>query len=209
MSDRVNGRIRWFNEDRGFGFVSGSPDGQDAFFHVNTCDLPMADIAHDAHVSFIPEQGEKGLKAVQMRLAEGTPTEELQDVTVPSEELGDHLVKQPEELTHKTLLLFETRPVMGESLKIKMRALLHKCVMEFVDVEEAANVEFTSAYEVPNDSMFVLVVRSTGPLADAGEALEGCPRYMEWWKDVLTVVRHGPVPLDTVVEAVDEFGVPL
>jgi len=30
-----------------------------------------------------------------------------------------------------------------------------------------------------------------------------------WWKDVLTVVCHGPVPLDTVVEAVDEFGVPL
>jgi cold shock protein len=46
---REQGRVKFFNDDRGFGFVR-KDDGTDLFFHVSSCGLLLPQIG--ARVSF-------------------------------------------------------------------------------------------------------------------------------------------------------------
>ena len=67
----MQGVVKWFNETKGFGFISPSDGSEDVFVH-HTC------IQGDGHkslqeaakVEFETSRGEKGLKAENVRIAD-------------------------------------------------------------------------------------------------------------------------------------------
>ena len=62
MSDQVVGTVKWFNDEKGFGFIEAS--GKDYFVHFSAI---LSDgfktLAEGAAVLFKPGQGKKGLQA--------------------------------------------------------------------------------------------------------------------------------------------------
>ncbi|KFE92902.1 cold-shock protein, partial [Vibrio parahaemolyticus] len=64
MSAKVTGSVKWFNETKGFGFLSQDNGGQDVFVHFNAI---VADgfktLTEGQKVSFNVEQGKKGPQA--------------------------------------------------------------------------------------------------------------------------------------------------
>ncbi|MDG2610414.1 cold-shock protein [Vibrio parahaemolyticus] len=67
MSAKVTGSVKWFNETKGFGFLSQDNGGQDVFVHFNTI---VADgfktLTEGQKVSFNVEQGKKGPQATEV-----------------------------------------------------------------------------------------------------------------------------------------------
>ena len=61
---KVQGTVKWFNEDKGYGFIERDDGGDDVFLHYN--DLSQTGfktIAEDTAVQFDVEMGPKGPKA--------------------------------------------------------------------------------------------------------------------------------------------------
>ena len=66
MSDRSQGRIKWFSESKGYGFITRD-GGDDVFFHHSELQMPgYRTIEEDARVEFEIEQGPKGPAAVRV-----------------------------------------------------------------------------------------------------------------------------------------------
>jgi len=63
----VNGTVKFFNDQKGFGFIGGE-DGKDYFVHKTGLEAGVI-LNEDDSVSFDVEQGEKGPKAVNVRPA--------------------------------------------------------------------------------------------------------------------------------------------
>ncbi|MBH1937454.1 cold shock domain-containing protein [Streptomyces sp. AV19] len=64
----VTGKIIRFDEFRGYGFVAPDTGGEDVFMHVNDVHADKRLIVPGAFVEFVVEEGERGLKASQVRL---------------------------------------------------------------------------------------------------------------------------------------------
>ncbi|MEV5509686.1 cold-shock protein [Streptomyces orinoci] len=64
----VTGKIIRFDEFRGYGFVAPDTGGEDVFMHVNDVDADKRLIVPGALVEFLVEEGDRGLKASQVRL---------------------------------------------------------------------------------------------------------------------------------------------
>jgi len=60
------GKVKFFNETKGFGFIKTADTQQDVFVHVSGL---IDEIQQDDEVSFDIEQGKKGLIAVNVKLA--------------------------------------------------------------------------------------------------------------------------------------------
>jgi len=63
----MKGKIKFFNQIKGFGFVTGE-DGKDYFVH-STGLVGTTSLDKDDEVTFEIEQGEKGPKAVKVTKA--------------------------------------------------------------------------------------------------------------------------------------------
>ena len=63
----MNGTVKFFNENKGFGFISAE-DGKDYFVHVSGL-ADGVDITENDEVTFEVEQGDRGPKAVQVNKA--------------------------------------------------------------------------------------------------------------------------------------------
>ncbi|AYM99756.1 MULTISPECIES: cold-shock protein [Chryseobacterium] len=61
------GTVKFFNETKGFGFISPAEGGQDIFVHSSGLNTKM--IRENDKVVFDVEKSEKGLNAVNVRLA--------------------------------------------------------------------------------------------------------------------------------------------
>ena len=59
------GTVKWFNEDKRFGFITPDDAGEDLFVHQSG--LRTIGRSRRARVSFDAEQGDKGPKAVNVR----------------------------------------------------------------------------------------------------------------------------------------------
>ena len=61
-----NGTVKWFNESKGFGFIS-SDTGDDIFVHFSSiAGNGFKTLLEGDSVSFDVEEGDKGLKAVNV-----------------------------------------------------------------------------------------------------------------------------------------------
>ena len=59
------GTVKFFNETKGFGFITPSNGGQDIFVHVSGL---MDEIRENDKVSFEVQNGKKGLNAVNVKV---------------------------------------------------------------------------------------------------------------------------------------------
>jgi CspA family cold shock protein len=63
----VVGKVKWFNEDKGYGFIARDDGGEDVFLHFSELEQDgFKTIADDAAVEFDVEMGPKGPKAVNV-----------------------------------------------------------------------------------------------------------------------------------------------
>jgi cold shock protein len=58
------GKVKFFNETKGFGFITDSETGEEIFVHVTGL---KEDIREGDEVSFETSQGKKGLNAVEVK----------------------------------------------------------------------------------------------------------------------------------------------
>ena len=63
MSERINGTVKWFNGDKGFGFIARD-GGPDVFVHFSAIQGDgFRNLQEGQKVEFTVEQGPKGLQA--------------------------------------------------------------------------------------------------------------------------------------------------
>jgi CspA family cold shock protein len=63
MSDRETGTVKWFNDAKGFGFISRQ-NGEDVFVHFRAIQTQgFKSLKEGQQVSFTVVQGQKGLQA--------------------------------------------------------------------------------------------------------------------------------------------------
>jgi len=61
-----NGTVKFFNESKGFGFITPDEGGKDVFVHASGLDGTI--LNEGDKVSFEVEEGQKGLNAVNVSL---------------------------------------------------------------------------------------------------------------------------------------------
>lgn len=66
MSRKIVGTVKWFNSDKGYGFIT-QPDGEDVFCHYSAIQSSgFKTLREDQEVEFEVEEGPKGLQAVNV-----------------------------------------------------------------------------------------------------------------------------------------------
>jgi cold shock CspA family protein len=67
---RIRGVVKSVKKSEGYGFVTHSATGEDYFFHrsqVVDSDVPFEGLEVDDAVEFVPSDGPKGLRALNVR----------------------------------------------------------------------------------------------------------------------------------------------
>jgi CspA family cold shock protein len=64
----AEGTVKWFNEDKGYGFIEIEGGGKDAFVHVSAL-APGSRVTEGDRVTFDLEEGQKGPQAVNVTAA--------------------------------------------------------------------------------------------------------------------------------------------
>ena len=69
MADRVQGRVKWFNDSKGFGFIERD-GGKDVFVHYTAISSTgFRSLQEGQEVEFTITEGKKGLQAQDVSLA--------------------------------------------------------------------------------------------------------------------------------------------
>lgn len=67
MSEKEIGTVKWFNDAKGFGFISRE-SGDDVFVHHTAIQMEgFKTLREEQQVEFSVEQGDKGLQAVDVK----------------------------------------------------------------------------------------------------------------------------------------------
>jgi len=69
MAELVNGKVKWFDDSKGFGFIEQDNGGDDVFVHFSGIvndDGGRVSLQDGAAVSFEITQGDKGLNALNV-----------------------------------------------------------------------------------------------------------------------------------------------
>lgn len=68
MSDTKTGTVKWFNESKGFGFITPDGGGDDLFAHFSEIQgNGFKTLAEQQRVQFEVRRGPKGLQAASIR----------------------------------------------------------------------------------------------------------------------------------------------
>lgn len=66
----ATGTVKWFNSDKGFGFITQDDGGPDVFVHHTAIEgTGYRSLTDGQHVKFEVKQGPKGLQAAAVRAA--------------------------------------------------------------------------------------------------------------------------------------------
>ncbi len=69
-TDRIIGTVKWFNDAKGFGFITPEAGGKDVFVHFSAIDREgFKSLAEGDRVEFDVVEGQKGPQAANVRLA--------------------------------------------------------------------------------------------------------------------------------------------
>jgi len=64
----ATGKVKWFNDQKGFGFISSEREGKDVFVHHSVIDGQGFKTLSDGEVvEYEFEDGPKGMKAIKVR----------------------------------------------------------------------------------------------------------------------------------------------
>ncbi|WP_055613675.1 cold-shock protein [Streptomyces phaeochromogenes] len=64
----AQGTVKWFNAEKGFGFITSDEGGTDVFVHHSAIDTEgFRSLAENQRVEFTASQGPKGMQADQVR----------------------------------------------------------------------------------------------------------------------------------------------
>ena len=68
MSQRQNGTVKWFNDEKGYGFITPE-SGADLFVHYRSIQSAgFKSLKEGQQVSFIAVQGQKGMQADEVQV---------------------------------------------------------------------------------------------------------------------------------------------
>ncbi len=68
MSEKQTGTVKWFNETKGFGFITPSQGGEDLFAHFKEIQGEgFKTLAEGQKVEFLPVRGPKGMQATKIQ----------------------------------------------------------------------------------------------------------------------------------------------
>jgi CspA family cold shock protein len=60
------GIVKWFNAEKGFGFITPEGGGKDLFVHISAIEAGQT-LVENQRVSYVPEQGPKGPQATKVQ----------------------------------------------------------------------------------------------------------------------------------------------
>ena len=63
---RLQGKVKFFNDAKGFGFIAPSDGSKDVFVHANSLQNVGGSLREGETVSFESQQGQKGIEAVNV-----------------------------------------------------------------------------------------------------------------------------------------------
>lgn len=68
MSETATGTVKWFNDAKGFGFITPAEGGDDLFAHFKEIQgSGFRSLAEGQRVEYVPQRGPKGMQATQIR----------------------------------------------------------------------------------------------------------------------------------------------
>ncbi|MGW5114317.1 cold-shock protein [Streptomyces noursei] len=68
MADRQSGTVKFFNDEKGYGFVAPDGGGDDLFVHFRAIEAGgFKSLKEGQRVSFVAARGQKGMQAEQVR----------------------------------------------------------------------------------------------------------------------------------------------
>ncbi len=65
----AKGTVKWFNAQKGYGFIEQADGGKDVFVHVNSLAAGVGTLAEGQTVEYQVEEGQKGPQAADVRPA--------------------------------------------------------------------------------------------------------------------------------------------
>jgi len=69
MSGRQNGTVKWFNDEKGFGFITPTDGSADLFVHYRSIESTgFKSLSEGQAVSFLAAKGQKGMQADQVQV---------------------------------------------------------------------------------------------------------------------------------------------
>lgn len=69
MADRQSGTVKWFNDEKGFGFITPAGGGNDLFVHFRAIQSSgFKTLKEGQNVTFVAVQGQKGMQADEVWL---------------------------------------------------------------------------------------------------------------------------------------------
>ena len=66
MSNMIKGQVKWFNEAKGFGFITPADGSKDVFVHFSAIQIKASTTAEGQNVQFSIENGAKGPSAANV-----------------------------------------------------------------------------------------------------------------------------------------------